>query len=107
MLFVGVVLEFDVVSCVLLWVRVVVGVVRCGLSVVGCCMLSVVVLRGPLFVVGTCCCWLVVVGCCWRCVLPFVVGMVVRVLLFCVVVGVDGCCGGLRRYTLFVVVYVC
>ena len=46
---------FDVVYCVFLWFLVVVGVVCCVLLFVGCCRLSVVVLRGSLFVVGMRC----------------------------------------------------
>ena len=46
---------FDVVYCVFLLCLVVVGVVFCVLLFVACCMLSMVVLRGPLFVVGMRC----------------------------------------------------
>ena len=46
---------FDVAYCVFLLFLVGVGVVCSLLLFVGCCMLSTVVLRGPLFVVGMRC----------------------------------------------------
>ena len=82
---------FDVVYCVLLFL-VSVGIVCCVLLLVGCCMLSVVVLCGLLFAFGMCFVrWLMflfvvgVVGC------LLLVSLRVR-LLFCVAVGDDGCC---------------
>ena len=62
-------LMFDDMRCVLLFLLVV-GMVRCVLLFGGCCSLSVVVLRGMLFVFGMRCCLSFVV--CW--LLSVVVG---------------------------------
>ena len=81
---------FDDVCCVLL-LFLVVGVVVCVLLFVGCCVLSGVVLRGPLFVfVCGCfgCCWLLlVVVCCIMLALLCVCCCLVLLVLMVVVVA--------------------